>query len=123
MMAKMAEELDLTAEQRTKIREITAKYMGGALGARMDAMREARKKLRAVVHDPLATDAQVEQAAKAISSEVVAAAVERHRMASEVSAVLTPEQRQKAAELRQQAQEGRGGRRGGGPHGGGPDWF
>jgi Spy/CpxP family protein refolding chaperone len=119
----MAEELDLTAEQRGKIREITAKYMGGALGDRMDAMREARQKLQAVIHDPLATDEQVEQAAKAISSEAVAIAVERHRMAGEISAVLTPEQRQKAAELRQSAREKRAGRRGAGPRGGVPDWF
>ncbi len=102
MMGRMAEALDLTADQRAKIRQIRAKYMAGALGNHMDAMSDARANLRIVVHDMASTDEQVQEAARAVAAEVTVLAVEGHRMAAEISAVLTPEQRAKAAELRKQ---------------------
>ncbi len=112
MMGKMADALDLTADQRAKLRQIRAKYMAGALGDHMDAMREARANLRVVVHDVASTDEQVQAAANAVAKEIPVLAVEGRRMAAEISAVLTPEQRAKAAELRKQH---RGQRRGDSP--------
>ncbi len=104
-MERIAQALDLTADQRASLRQIRAKYMGGALGNDLDAMRQAREKLRTVVRDPSATDDQVRAAANAVAAQVAAVALERHHMAAEVSAVLTPEQRAKAAELRQHGKD------------------
>jgi len=99
-MGLIAEELDLTAEQRTQIRKIRARYMGGALGDARDAMREAQHRIAGLVQDPAATEDQIRAAHAVASEKALAAALERHRMHSEVMQVLTEEQRQKAAELR-----------------------
>jgi hypothetical protein len=44
-----------------------------------------------------------------VAKEIAVLAVEGHRLAAEISAVLTPEQRAKAAELRKQHRAGRHG--------------
>lgn len=105
-MGHLAQALDLSDDQRSKIRVITAKYIGGALGDHMDALRQAHHKLDGFVQDPAATDAQVQEAANAVSARALLVAVDRHHMAVEISAVLTPDQRQKAAELRQKRPAG-----------------
>ncbi len=109
MLGKMADELGLTTDQRAQIRQIRAKYMAGSLGTHRDAMREARANLRVVVHDPASTDEQIQAAADAVAAQIAPLAIEGRRMAAEISAVLTPEQRAKAAELRQQWQSRRRG--------------
>jgi Spy/CpxP family protein refolding chaperone len=108
-MARMAEALELTTEQRAQMREVVEKYRGGALGDHRQALREARAQLRAVIHDVSATDAQVQEAAREVSSHAGFVAVERHRMAIEMDRILTEEQKEKAAELRQRRWEGRRG--------------
>lgn len=105
----MAVALDLTDEQRSQIRDITQKHMESELGEGMKAMREAHDNLDVVIHDPLATDAQVQQAATAVASQIALVATERHQLAVEIASVLTPEQRKKFAELRQQRGEHRRG--------------
>jgi Spy/CpxP family protein refolding chaperone len=108
-MDRMADALDLTEEQRARVQEITRKHMEGALGDCLETMRQARERLGAVIHDAAATDAQVQEAASAVAAQVTLVAVERHRMAVEIDGVLTPEQKQKAAALRQRRQEARHG--------------
>jgi Spy/CpxP family protein refolding chaperone len=109
MMGRMAQELSLTMEQKTKIREIEAKYMDGTLGTLMDAAQQAREKLEALIHDATATNAQVQEAAIALAGQESLAAVERHHMATEIDAVLTAEQREKAAAIRAGMKERHGG--------------
>jgi len=113
---RLADELGLSPEQRSQMRAIHDKYRAGALGDHMRDLRESRADLRAAIHDVKATDVQVQDAARSVASHEAFVAVERHRMAIEMDRILTPEQRQKAAELRQQ--RGKRGERGpGGPEG------
>ena len=104
-LARMAEALDLTAEQRAQMRGIAEKYRGGPMGDHLRDLRQARVELRKAIQDVKATDAQVQEAAREVASHGAFVAVERHRMAIEMDRVLTEEQRQKAAELRQQRRE------------------
>ncbi|HKQ62777.1 MAG TPA: periplasmic heavy metal sensor [Candidatus Polarisedimenticolaceae bacterium] len=97
----LAEMLDLTSEQRSQVHEIVRKHMDGALGERLDAMREAHETLHATIHDAAASDAQVQQAAAAAASQLALVATEQHHLAVEVDAVLTAEQRERFAEMRQ----------------------
>ena len=107
-MARMADALDLTPEQRTQVSAIIDKYRGGPLGDHQRDLREARTELRRTIHDVKATDAQVQQAAQDVAAHASFVAVERHRMAVEIDRVLTDAQRQKAAELRESRRERRG---------------
>ena len=99
---RLAEELGLSPEQRTQMRAIRDKYRGGAMGDHLRNLRQARANLRDAIHDVKATDAQVQDAARSVTSHEAFVAVERHRMAIEMDRILTPEQRIKAAELREQ---------------------
>ena len=108
LVERMARQLDLTADQRSAIRGIGAKYFGGALGDDRDALRQARRNLEALVRDPAATDEQVKDAVNAVSAQAALVALEGHHMAVEISAVLTPEHRQKAAALRGRRHAGKG---------------
>jgi Spy/CpxP family protein refolding chaperone len=118
-LAHMAKHLDLTEEQSATIQKIVNTYMDGALGDKMEAMHQAREALGAAIHDPAKSDRQVQDTASAVTLLEEQIAVERHHMANEIQDVLTPEQRQKAAQL---AQEHRGFRRGPPPPDG-PDGF
>jgi Spy/CpxP family protein refolding chaperone len=102
---RLAQELGLSAEQRTQMRSIMDKYRSGALGDHLRDLRRARADLRAAIQDVKASDAQVQDAARGVASHETFVAVERHRMAIEMDRILTPEQRVKAAELRQQRRD------------------
>lgn len=102
---RLAEELGLSPEQRTQMRAIMDKYRGGAMGDHLRDLRQARGDLRDAIHDVKATDAQVQEAARSVASHEAFLAVERHRMAIEMDRILTPEQKAKAAELRQQRRD------------------
>jgi len=102
---RLAEELGLSPEQRTQMRSIMDKYRSGAMGDHLRDLRQARADLRTAIHDVKATDAQVQDAARSVASHQAFVAVERHRMAIEMDRILTPEQKAKAAELRQQRRE------------------
>ena len=114
---RLAEELGLSPEQRTQMRAIMDKYRGGAMGDHLRDLRQSRADLRAAIHDVKATDAQVQDAARTVASHEAFVAVERHRMAMEMDRILTPEQKAKAAELRQQRRERWEKRGPGGPEG------
>ncbi|HEX5042924.1 MAG TPA: Spy/CpxP family protein refolding chaperone [Candidatus Polarisedimenticolaceae bacterium] len=102
---RLAAELGLSPEQRTQMRSIMDKYRGGALGDHLRDLRQARADLREAIQDVKASDAQVQDAARSVASHQAFVAVERHRMAIEMDRILTPEQRAKAAELRQQRRD------------------
>jgi Spy/CpxP family protein refolding chaperone len=103
-------QLDLSDEQRARIREVMASHR--------DELRAVGEKLRAArrAQHEAGTAAQFdEQAVRAKAADVAAvaadAAVLRARVHSEVFAVLTPEQQAKAAELKAQRQARREQRR------------
>ena len=109
MLGPMAQALGLTADQQFKIQEIETQYMEGTLGTVMDAARQAREKLDQLILSSTSTDTEVQEAATAVSEQEALAAVERHHMAIEIAAVLTAEQREKAAALRPQMKRRYGG--------------
>jgi Spy/CpxP family protein refolding chaperone len=111
-MARLADELDLSEEQREQVRGILKSYHEGELGETMEAMREAREGLRDVVHDSSATEDQVREAVAPIATLEEKLALLQHQVSLEIDAVLTEEQRAKAAELREQRPERRGRGRG-----------
>lgn len=95
MVSHMTKVLGLTDDQSSRIQVIVDTYTKGSLGEKMKAMGEARGALDVAIHDPSRTDQQILEAAKDVSSLDASLAVERHHMAGEISAVLTPEQRAK----------------------------
>ena len=109
LVAHLTQALGLSEDQAGQVKAIVSKYMDGALGQVMHAMREAHGELHAVVVDPAATDDLVGAKAGAVSALVSQAAIEHHHMAIEISAVLTPEQRQKAVQLLQNMRDRRWG--------------
>jgi Spy/CpxP family protein refolding chaperone len=95
----MAKELGLSDAQMTQVKAITAKYMDGALGEAMDSGREARMNVHKTIHDVTATDDQVREAAAVVAVLDSQSAVQHHRMAIEISAILTPDQKAKLSEM------------------------
>src|SRR5262245_9436394 len=95
----MTRELGLSEAQTAQVKTITAKYMDGALGDAMEASRTARMNVQKTVHDVTATDEQVREAAAAAALLESQIAVQHHQMAIEISAILTPDQRAKLAEM------------------------
>jgi Spy/CpxP family protein refolding chaperone len=105
----LADELGLTADQKTQIKAIENRYRDGELGTAMDSMRDARETLGKAIHDATATDDAVTQAASAVATLESQIAVLRHHLVIEVSALLTEEQKAQLAAMKPGA--GRGPRR------------
>jgi Spy/CpxP family protein refolding chaperone len=95
----MLSQLDLTDAQTTRVEAIVDRYDDGAMGKARDGMRDAHATLERAIHDVSASDAQVRDAAAAVAALQVQAAVEHHHMAAEISALLTPDQRAKLADM------------------------
>jgi Spy/CpxP family protein refolding chaperone len=102
MIERMTQQLNLTDDQVTQLRAIVSKYHQGASGDAMKAFHDARANLETLISDPASTDQQVMTAAKDVSAKGEQAAVQRHRMAVEIDSILTPDQRQKAKDLKAQ---------------------
>ncbi len=96
---RMAKALNLTEAQRTSIQAIREKHRP-SLVAHRDTARQAQAALRAALQDPVTSEAQLrvlhDQASAARFDLLLAGRV----VHQEVQAVLTPEQRARAAELR-----------------------
>jgi Spy/CpxP family protein refolding chaperone len=102
MVDKMTQELDLSDAQSSQLRAIVSRYHQGAMGDTMKEFHQARTTLEGLISDPASNDQQVLTAAKLVSAKGEQMAVQRHRMATEIDAILTPEQRQKAKDLKAQ---------------------
>jgi len=107
----MAKVLGLSDAQTTQIEAILASHKDGPPGGAKASMREAREALARTIHDATATDDQVRDAAATVAALESQLAVKRHRVAIEIAAVLTPEQRAKLAELRASMRDHHRGRR------------
>src|SRR5262245_40454955 len=96
LLRRLARELDLTAEQKSRIREVLAARWTKGLGPAADAARLARRDLRHAIQDPAVSDDDVRAAARKAAAAEETLALERHRAAAEVIPVLTPAQQAKA---------------------------
>jgi Spy/CpxP family protein refolding chaperone len=99
---RMARQLDLTDAQRARIREIFEEHRDSALGDAAAKSRASRSALRTLIHDPEANEQAIRDAATRASRSDADLAVERHRALAEAFKVLTPEQQEKAKQLREQ---------------------
>lgn len=124
MPGMMLRGLDLTDAQKAQVKEIT-----DASKARIDPIREAMKanhqKLDELTANGAFDEAQVSGVANEIGNTHARMIVERERVRSQIFAILTDEQKAKAAEMRTGMKErfqNRGGRRGGDKGPGGTDF-
>lgn len=87
--------LDVGDDQRAQIREILASHRD-ALEALAVSERHVREALVATIRQPAVDEAAVREASAAVAAVDADLAVERARLAAEIGAVLTPEQRARA---------------------------
>jgi len=113
MPGRLAQELNLTEQQRSDFREIVRKHMDGGLGEQIDAMHRARARMRSVVHDPQSSDDQVQEAVRQMEALAGPLAIAQHRLSVALDEILTDEQRGRAREFFE---------RGFGDGGDGPPW-
>jgi len=100
---RIARAMNLTEAQQTSIQAIREKHRPDMV-ARRDSVRQAQAALRAALQDPATPEVQLRalhDKASAVRFEMMLA---RRSLHQEVQAVLTPEQRAKAAELSGAAQ-------------------
>lgn len=100
---RLARVLNLTEAQRTSIQAIRDKHQPD-LASRREAMRQARTAFQAALKDPAASEAQLRALHEKTTGLQFEMLLARRSVHQEVQAVLTPEQRIKAAELRGAAQ-------------------
>lgn len=99
--------LGLTEPQRTAIQALQQKQRP-ALMARLEAAQLARQALAAALRDPEAKEAAIRTLYEKASAARYEAMMAKRTLQLEVGALLTPEQRMKAARLRRQVAAGKG---------------
>jgi Spy/CpxP family protein refolding chaperone len=92
--------LDLTDVQKEAIRALMEEKHADIGETGMTAMRDAQRKLMALIHDPAATEAQIRGAHAAVSELHGDKAVAMHEMAVAILGMLTDEQKQKLEQLK-----------------------
>lgn len=95
----MTKELGLSDAQTSQVTAIVAKYHDGAMGQAMASVHPAQMAVQQAIHDVTASDDQVREAASVVAVLESQIAVQHHRMAVEISSVLTPSQRAKLADM------------------------
>ncbi|MGD9632702.1 MAG: Spy/CpxP family protein refolding chaperone [Pirellulales bacterium] len=96
-------ELDVTAEQRDKIRGIVRSHKAELVSA-LRPIAEKRRALRDATLAENANDAAIRAAANELGKTIGDAAVVGSKIKAEVRTVLTPEQREKVDQFRQQSE-------------------
>jgi protein CpxP len=91
---RMAQRLDLTAEQRDKVRAIVDKARPQNRALR-DKLAENRKQLHALTQQGTAQEAEIRKLADSQGKLIADMIVQRNKERGEINAVLTPEQREK----------------------------
>ena len=104
---RAAKMLGLTEPQRTAIQALQQKQRP-ALMARMEAAQLARQALAAALRDPEAKEPAIRTLYDKAAATSYDAIMAKRTLQLEVGALLTPEQRMKAARLRRQAASGMG---------------
>ncbi|HJV48133.1 MAG TPA: Spy/CpxP family protein refolding chaperone [Geothrix sp.] len=101
---RISRALNLTDAQKTSIEAIHEKHRPDML-VRRDAARQAQTALRAALQDASTPEAQLRTLHDKASAARFDMMLARRAVHQEVLAVLTPEQRAKAAEMRTRTQE------------------
>lgn len=110
--------LDLTDDQKAKVKEIMEANKAG-FEPTMQAMKENRGKIRGLGTDGNFDEARVEALAKEQGDLVAKMIVQKEGVKAQIFAILTDEQKAKAAEMRTKFEErGKGHNGFGGKHGG-----
>lgn len=104
---RMAERLDLSADQRTSVRAIEDKYRP-QLRTLRDKMTDSRKALREAAAQPAPDDARVRTLADAQGKAMADMIVVRTRMFGEMQQALSDEQRTKLRDFRERKLSPRG---------------
>ncbi len=102
---RISQALQLTEPQKVSIQAAREKHRPDLVGHR-DAVRHARIDLRTALKDPATPDAQLHALYDKASSARFDLILAQRSLRREVQALLTPEQRAKATELRGQARAG-----------------
>jgi len=95
----MAQELELTDEQKVELHRIVEANMSGDLGQHSEALQEAHRNLASMLHDAESTEEQVIDASAKVSSALQEVALARHAMIRELQGILTDEQKEKLGEM------------------------
>ncbi len=107
LMGRLADKLDLSKEQRETIRGLFETHRDDTA-----PLREDLRGLEGAVEESIHAEPFDEEAVRAVAQQVadvrVELAVARARLAQEVHQVLTPEQREQAAEMRERRKDFRG---------------
>jgi len=98
-IGKMLRGLDLTAEQEAKVKEITDANRA-TFEPTMQAIKESHAKIRALGIDGNFDEAQIEALATEHGDLVAKMIVQKENVKAQIFAILTPEQKTKAAEMR-----------------------
>jgi len=98
MMERMAQKLKLTDAQKASCKDIVAKHRP-ALETKGKAAKEARRAFMEAVQNPESTPDTLKTLNRAAADARIEAMLEGRAMRQELRAVLTPEQREKAAYL------------------------
>jgi len=105
---RMVEGLDLTEAQRADIQDLVAKNRE-EVRSLMDDLLAARKDMRAAVSAPTVDEREIRKTSERLVKAQTAMALKRARLASDIRAVLTPEQQKqleaKRAAMRDQMRE------------------
>jgi protein CpxP len=96
---RVAKALALSEAQKGQIKQIRDKHRE-ALKAKHAAVRDARKQLHQAMQDPKTSETELRKRHRQMADLRFGLLLEMRAMRQEVGAVLTPEQREKAAELR-----------------------
>ena len=118
MQGRMAEQLKLTDAQKASLKDITAKHQAG-LAAKGKAAHEASRAFFEALQSPETTPEALKGLHRTMSEANLDALLERRAMRLEIRAMLTPDQRERAAmmlgrmEGMRMARGGSGGMRGG----------
>jgi Spy/CpxP family protein refolding chaperone len=91
--AREVRAIDLTTEQRDRIREIVERHRSEGMADAATKSREAQRAARRILRDQTASEAAVREAYKKAAAAREELVVLRRRTRSEVLSVLTPEQR------------------------------
>jgi protein CpxP len=104
LFQRIADKLDLTADQQTQIKAIFAGEKDN-LQPLLTAVHDSRKNLREAIRAKDANETTVRAASAKVASAEADLAVERMKLYGKISPVLTDDQRQKVADLQARADE------------------
>jgi len=104
LLQRLADKLNLTADQRSQIKEVIAGEKD-TLVPLATAVHDARKGLRTAIRAGDATEASVRAAAAKVAAAEADLAVERMKLYGKIAPILTDAQRRQLADLQQRADD------------------